>query len=82
MKKFGRTTVNRVLQCAIKEFIDDTSAPDFVSFWFNGHLVNAEFEWSHARCAWFVSRFTVTYKRCVLSYSLGDDFDLASAWCW
>ena len=82
MKKFGRTTIDIVLQCAVQEFLEDPSAPDFISFWFNGHLVTADYEWSHARARYFVSRFSVTYKRCVMSYSLGDDFDLSSAWCW
>lgn len=81
MKKLGQSTIKRILDRAIKEFMEDESAPEFVSFLWNGHYVMVDIEWSYSKCAYYVSYFRVVYSRCVMTYSLHEDFDLDLAWC-
>ena len=79
MKKFGRKTIQAIVDRAIEEFVNDASAPELVGFLYNGHYVSASIEWSNARCCFYVYDFLVVYSRCVMRYTVGDDFDLSSA---
>lgn len=81
MKKFGRDTIQCIVDRAIQEFMNDLEAPDFVVFFWKGHFVEALFEWSPSRCAFYLSKFTVVYTRCVMSYNVDEDFDQSIAWC-
>ncbi len=81
MKKFGRATIQDIIVRACKDFMEDDSAPDFVSFLFKGHYVNAVFEWSPLRCSWYLSYFDVVYSRCTMRYKVNEDYDLCFAWC-
>lgn len=81
MKKFGQTTTQAIVERAIKEFMDDLSAPDFVSFFWKGHYVEATFDWSYSRGAFYLSTFSVVYSRCVMQYNVDVDYDRRIAWC-
>lgn len=82
MKRFGNATIQSIIKRACKEFLEDVSAPDFVSFFYNGHYVEAKFEWSNSRRVWFLSHFDVVYSRCVMRYSVYQDYYMADALCW
>lgn len=81
MKKFSRDTMKSIVSCAIREFMHDTESPDYVCFFWKGYLVQAFFERSPSRCAFYLSEFTVTYTRCVIKYLVDIDFDRSIAWC-
>lgn len=82
MRKFGHDSIQSIIKLACKQFFEEDSAPDFVSFFYKGHYVEAEFEWSYARRAWYLNKFDVFYTNSVMRYFVGRDFDLVSAWCW
>lgn len=82
MRKLGHEAIQSVIKRACKEFLEDNSAPEFVSFLYKGHYVEAEFEWSSSRCLWYVSRFCVVYSRCVMHYNVNEDYDFSFACCW
>ena len=79
MKKFGRKTIQAIVDRAIEEFVNDESAPDLVEFLYNGHYVSATIDWSNARSCFYVYDFLVVYSRCVMRYKVREDFDLSSA---
>ena len=81
MKKFSRATIQSVLDRAIREFMDDESAPYTVNFIFKGHFVEAKFCWSPTRLCYYVSQFSVVYSRCVMLYFVRNDYDISSALC-
>lgn len=81
MRKLGREAIQAIIKRACKEFLDDASAPDFVTFPYKGHFVNAVFEWSNSRCAWYLSYFDVIYSRAVMRYTVNEDYDICFAWC-
>ncbi len=82
MRKLGREAIQTLIKRACKEFLEDDSAPDFVSFLYKGHYVNAVFEWSSLRSAWYLSYFDIVYSRSVVRYNVNEDYDLCFAWCW
>ncbi len=82
MRKFGRATIQSIIVRALQEFMNDESAPDFVTFTFRGHIVNAQFEWSPLRCAYYLSNFDVVYSRSVMRYNVNEDYDICFAFCW
>ncbi len=79
MKKFGRATIHCVLDRVAQEFMDDVSSPDFVSFFFKGHYVEALISWSSSRSCFFVDSFMVVYSNCTMMYFCGIDYDQSSA---
>ena len=81
MKKFGRDTIQCIVDRAIMEFMNDIESPEFVSFLWKGHHVEAFFEWDSSCCSFFLSDFIVVYNRCVMKYVVDEDFDRSIAWC-
>lgn len=81
MRRFGRQSIKSIIDRACKEFLENDSAPDFTSFFYKGHYVEAFFEWSTLRCCWYLEHFDIVYSRCVMRYEVGVDYDLCSAWC-
>lgn len=82
MRRFSRATIQTIVKRACKEFLEDGSAPDFVSFLYKGHYVKAVFEWAPLRGSWYLYYFDVVYSRSVMRYTVDEDFDICSAWCW
>ena len=81
MRKLGREAILTIINRACKEFLEDDSAPYFVSFLYKGHYVYAVFEWSNSRCAWYLYYFDIVYSRSVMRYTVNEDYDLSFAWC-
>lgn len=81
MRKFGRATIQRIIDRAIKEFIDDEYASQFVIFPWDWHRVEAKFEWSISRGVWYLAYFNVVYTHCVMQYCVSQDYDITSALC-
>lgn len=82
MRKLGRAAIQSIIERAVHEFLNDDSAPELVSFSWKGHYVEATFEWSNLRSAFYVSSFCVVYSRSVMIYKVNEDYNICFAWCW
>lgn len=82
MRKLGTDTIQTIIERAVQAFMNDESAPDFVTLTYKGHKVNAFFDWSSSVCSMYVSHFDVVYSRSVVRYEIYKDFDLCSALCY
>ena len=78
MDKFGRSTILDVLECAMKEFTAN-DALSSVEFYYHGHLVTAYFVPIPNEFGWIVSSFKVDNSCCVITYTLGVDYDVNDA---
>lgn len=81
MKKFGRKTIQSIVDRAIEEFVNDESAPELVGFFYNGHYVSVTIDWSYERSCFYVYDFLVVYSNCVMRYKVNEDFDFNLALC-
>lgn len=79
MRKLGRASILDVLQRAKSEFTADTKALYGVIFDYHGHVVIAFCDPISNDYGWLVSLFQVIYSSCVMTYSLGVDYDYADA---
>lgn len=80
MKKLGRASILDVLKRAKSEFNVGTDGPYKVKFVYRDHIVLAFFDpaWPDFG-GWVVSRFQIIYSRCVMYYSLGNDYNYSDA---
>ena len=81
MRKFTRVIIQHLVDRAIDEFMKDETAPDVVSFNFKGHIVCASIVWSNVMSCFYVSDFSVIYPHSVMTYKVGEDFNLSLALC-